>query len=86
GADRLGVVRLVLRGAFQKVLIGLVLGIPLSIGAGRLISSKLYNVVSWDPAALMLAAIALALCAFFAALIPATRAASIDPMKALRTE
>ncbi len=86
GSDRLGVMRLVLRGAFQKVLIGLLLGIPLAIGAGRLISSKLYNVVAWDPAALLLAIAALASCAFLAAIIPAARAASVDPIQALRTE
>jgi len=86
GSGRMGIVRLVLRGAFQKVLIGLALGVPLAIGAGRLISSKLFNVVQWDPFALTLAVVSLAGCAFIAAIIPAVRAASIDPLKALRTE
>jgi len=86
GADRLGIVRLVLRGAFQKVLIGLLLGVPLAIGAGYLIASKLFNVAQWDPYALALAVGSLAACAFIAATIPAMRAASIDPLKALRTE
>ena len=86
GAGRMGIVQLVLRGAFQKVLIGLVLGIPLAIGAGQLISSKLFNVAKWDLFALTLAVVSLASCAFIAALIPAARAASIDPLKALRTE
>jgi predicted permease len=86
GANRATVIRLVLRGAFQRVLVGLLLGIPLAIGAGRLIAAQLYGVSSWDPAALLVAAGALAICSFFAALIPASRAASISPMKALRIE
>jgi predicted permease len=86
GADRGKVVLLVLQGAFKRVLIGLVLGLPLAIGAGRLISAQLYGVSSWDPLALAVAAGALAICSFFAAIIPATRAASISPMHALRIE
>jgi predicted permease len=84
GADRLKVIRLILRGAFKRVLIGLLLGLPLAIGAGRLIASKLYGVSSWDPAALSISAVALAICSFFAAIIPASRAASISPTQALR--
>ncbi len=86
GADRARVVRLVLRGSFRRVVIGLILGLPLAIGAGRLIAAQLYGVRSWDPLALGVAASALALCAFLATLIPATRAASISPMDALRIE
>ncbi len=86
GADRVNVVQMVLAGASRRVLLGLLLGIPLAIGAGRLISAQLYGVSSWDPAALGIAALALAISAFFAAVIPARRAASISPMKALRTE
>jgi len=86
GADRGKVVQLVLLGAFKRVLIGLLLGLPLAIGAGRLISAQLYGVSSWDLLALAVAAGALAICSFFAAIIPATRAASISPMNALRIE
>jgi len=86
GADRWKVVRLVLRGASARVLVGLLLGIPLAVGAGRLISAQLYGVSSWDPFALTVAAGALAISAFFAAIIPASRAASISPTNALRTE
>jgi len=60
--------------------------LPLAIGAGRLISSELYGVSSWDPLALIIAASALAISAFCAAIIPASRAASISPMNALRFE
>ncbi|HVN03875.1 MAG TPA: ABC transporter permease [Bryobacteraceae bacterium] len=86
GAGRANVVRLVLRGAAGRVVLGLVLGVPLAIGAGRLISAQLYGVSSWDPLALAVAASALACCAFVAAIIPAARAATISPTEALRTE
>jgi predicted permease len=86
GADRPKVLGLILSGAFKRVLIGLLLGLPLAVGAGRLISAQLYGVSSWDPFALTVAAGALAVCSFFAAIIPANRAASISPMNALRIE
>jgi predicted permease len=86
GAERIKVVQLVLGGASRRVGAGLILGLPLAIGAGRLISSQLYGVSSWDPLALMVAASALAASAFVAAIIPASRAASISPMNALRNE
>ncbi len=86
GADRPKVLRLILGGAFKRVAIGLILGLPLAVGAGRLLSAQLYGVSSWDPFALTVAAGALAICSFFAAVIPANRAASISPMNALRIE
>jgi predicted permease len=86
GADRVNVMRLVLRSAFTRVLVGLLLGLPLAVGAGRLIAAQLYGVSFWDPLALAVAAGALTICALFAALIPAGRAASISPMRALRTD
>jgi ABC-type antimicrobial peptide transport system permease subunit len=86
GANRTSVVQLVLRGAFNRVMVGLLLGLPLAVGAGRLISAQLYGVSSWDPFALALAAGSLSICAFFAAIIPASRAAAISPMDALRIE
>lgn len=86
GADRTRVVRFVIRGALTHVALGLLVGVPLAIGAARLISSQLYEVPFWDPAALAAAAGALAVCAAAAAAIPAGVAASISPMTALRTE
>jgi ABC-type antimicrobial peptide transport system permease subunit len=65
GADRINVVQMVLAGASRRLLVGLVLGVPLAIGAGRLISAQLYGVSSWDPMALGIAAIgACHLCMF----------------------
>jgi ABC-type antimicrobial peptide transport system permease subunit len=86
GADRPQVLGLVLRGAFKRVALGLTLGLPLAVGAGRLLAAQLYGVSSWDPLALTVAAVALAICSFVAALIPASRAASISPLHALRIE
>jgi predicted permease len=86
GADRPRVVNLVLKGAFTRVAFGLILGLPLAVGAGRLLASQLYGVPFWDPIALGLASSALAVCAFFASVIPALRAASISPIRALRSE
>ena len=86
GADRTKVVRYVLGGALIRVAVGLAVGLPLAIGAGRLISSQLYEVSFWDPIALAVAGSALAVCAVAAAMIPASVAASISPMTALRTE
>jgi predicted permease len=86
GAGRANVVQMVLGGAFRRVVIGLLLGLPLAVGAGYLISSQLYGVQYWDPLALGLGSLALAACAFAAALAPALRAASISPIRALRTE
>lgn len=86
GADRTHVIAMVLRGTSTRVLVGLLLGVPLSIGAGRLISAQLYGVVSWDPEALAVAAGALAACALLAAIIPARRAASISAVDALKIE
>jgi ABC-type antimicrobial peptide transport system permease subunit len=86
GADRRRVLGLVVRGAFRRVVVGLILGLPLAVGAGRLINAQLYGVSFWDPFALSVAAAALALSAFIAAIIPAARAASISPITALRLE
>jgi ABC-type antimicrobial peptide transport system permease subunit len=86
GAGRGNVMGMVLQGAFRRVIFGLVLGLPLAVGAGYLLSAQLYGVQYWDPLALAVGALALALCAFLAALIPARRAASISPILALRTD
>ena len=86
GATRGSVVSLVMRGALWQVLIGLCLGIPGALYAGYLMKSLLYGVGSYDPWALTGAPLMLLLCAAAAGFIPARRAASIEPMQALRTE
>jgi ABC-type antimicrobial peptide transport system permease subunit len=86
GADRLKIVRLILRGAFSQVGIGLLIGIPLVFLAGWMMRSQLFGVSSFAPAILATAVLVLATCALVASVLPARRAAGIDPMKALRTE
>jgi predicted permease len=86
GADRGNVVGMVLQGAFRRVVIGLALGLPLAVGAGYLLSAQLYGVRFWDPLALGVGAVSLATCAFVAAIIPANRAASVSPVRALRMQ
>jgi macrolide transport system ATP-binding/permease protein len=86
GATRSSVVSLVLRGAFTQILLGLALGIPAALLAGRAIAGLLYGVSGNDPLAFVGATLLLVVCAALAGFIPARRAASIDPMKALRTD
>ncbi len=86
GADRWRVVRMVLRGAFSQVGIGLAIGIPAAIGAGKLMKDQLFGVKPWDPVMLLFAILLLALAAVLASVIPARRAAGVEPMVALRNE
>ena len=86
GADRRQVVGLVLGGAFRRVTVGLVLGLPLAVGTGYLLSAQLYGVPFWDPVALGVATASLTVAALIASIVPATRAAALAPMRALRTD
>ncbi len=86
GADRGRVMRMVLRGAFSQVAIGLAIGIPAAIGAGKLMAQQLFSVRPWDPVMLASATLALGLAALLASALPAWRAAGVEPMVALRTE
>ena len=86
GATRASVVSMVMRGALWQILIGLALGIPAALLAGHLMTSMLYGVSGFDPLALAGSVFVLGLCATVAGFIPARRAASIEPMQALRTE
>jgi predicted permease len=84
GADRGEVTKMILRGAFSQIGIGLAIGIPAAIGAGKLMSDQLFGVKPWDPLMLMLAVLTLAMAALLASVIPARRAAGVEPMVALR--
>ncbi len=85
-ASRSMIIRMVLRGAMTQVIVGLAFGIPASLYAGHLMASLLFQVSGFDPQAIGGAALLLGMCAGLAAFIPALRAASIDPMRALRTD
>jgi macrolide transport system ATP-binding/permease protein len=86
GATRSGVINLVLRGALSQIVAGLCLGIPAALLAGHLMGSMLYGVSGYDPLAFIGATLLLGVSAAIAGFIPAHRAASIDPMHALRSE
>jgi ABC-type antimicrobial peptide transport system permease subunit len=86
GASRALIVRMVIRRAIAQLVVGLALGIPASLFMGRLMTSLLFHVRGYDPVILVAASIVLAICATAAAFIPAIRAASVDPVRALRTE
>ena len=86
GATRSSVVALVMRGVLWQILIGLLLGIPAALYAGYLMKAVLYGVGNYDPWAIAGAPFMLVLCATAAGFLPARRAASIEPMQALRSE
>jgi ABC-type antimicrobial peptide transport system permease subunit len=86
GADRGHVVSMVLRSAFWQVGIGLGIGIPLAVLAGKLMKDQLFGVRPWDPAMLAAATVLLVLAALVASAVPARRAAGVEPMVALRDE
>jgi len=86
GADRMRVLKMVLRGAFFQIGIGIALGIPAAIGAGKLMTGQLFGVTPWNPIMLALAVLSLTLAALLASVVPARRAAGVEPMVALRNE
>jgi predicted permease len=86
GANRSNVVSLVISRALLLVAIGLAIGIPVALGGGYLIRAQLYGVKAYDLATLMVAVLVLSVFAVLAGFIPARRAASIEPMRALRIE
>jgi predicted permease len=86
GANRGNVVALVLRGAAWQIGVGLAIGIPAALLGGHLMATQLYGVRTYDPLTLAGAVLVLATFAAIAGFIPARRAASIEPMDALRTE
>ncbi|HUD73178.1 MAG TPA: ABC transporter permease [Dongiaceae bacterium] len=86
GASRRDILVMILREAGSLVSVGLVIGLPASALASRLISSQLFGVTAADPATLGLASATLAAIAIVAGYLPARRASRLDPNSALRAE
>ncbi len=84
GANRVNVGRMVLRGALQQVGLGLAIGVPAAIEAGRLMAAELFGMSAWNPLVLGSVIALLASVALIAAAVPAQRAAGLEPMEALR--
>jgi len=86
GADRSTIRKLVVWQGMRLALVGVVLGIGAAFGLTRLIASFLFGVKSWDPAVFVTVPLVLGLVALLAVWLPASRAAKMDPMRALRVE
>ena len=86
GAQRRDVVGLVLRQTMRSVVIGVIIGISVALGATRLIASLLYGVTPNDPITIALASLLLLTMAALADYLPARRAARVVPMVELRHE
>jgi predicted permease len=86
GAQRGQVVWMILQDSLLLTAAGVAVGIPLAMVVGRLLTSSLYGVKPMDAATYVLAAAGVALVALAGSALPAGRAASVDPMRALRTE
>jgi putative ABC transport system permease protein len=86
GSQRSAIVRLVIQSGAKLAIIGCVIGLAGAVAASRLLKSMLFGVSPFDPMVLALAAIGVLLLTVIASTLPAIRAASIDPMQALRGE
>ncbi len=86
GAARSGVIAMVMRGAMIQTALGLAIGIPTSLLCAHLIESQLFDIKGMDLEVLIVATATLAIAATLAGAIPARRAASIDPARALRND
>jgi putative ABC transport system permease protein len=86
GAQRIGIVRLVLWDMARVAAIAVVIALPVSVAISRLLQSQLFEVSPFDPLTLCVCAIVTIGMVALAAAVPARRAASVQPMQALRTE
>ena len=86
GAERGSVVAMILRGATIQTVLGLAIGVPVALLCVRFVKTQLYEITNANAAVIVGSIMALAVAAGLAALIPARRAASIDPARALRME
>jgi len=86
GAQRAAVVRLVVSNMAKVVVVAVLVALPVSVALSRLLSSQLFEVSPYDPLTLCLCALVTTGMVAIAAAVPARRAASVEPMQALRTE
>jgi predicted permease len=86
GAQRGQVMWMVLRDSLVLTAIGIAAGIPLALLVGKALTSSLYGVKPYDAASFIFAALGVAVVALAASMIPANRAAGVDPLTALRSE
>jgi ABC-type antimicrobial peptide transport system permease subunit len=86
GAERARVTATVMRSAMLQAGLGLILGIPIAMLCVRYVTSQLYEITTVNFGVLALAVLIMTVAAALAGLIPALRAASIDPAQALRNE
>jgi predicted permease len=86
GAARFSILKLVLRGALVQMGVALAIGIPVTIAACRAMAAQLFGVKPYDAGVLLLTGGTLVVASFLAAVIPARRAATLDPTRALHTE
>ena len=86
GAQPRAIYELILSEAARLIAVGTVLGVVCSVGAAGLMRGLLFNIRSWDPPTLAVVAAVLGAAALLATLVPARRAASINPVESLRAE
>jgi ABC-type antimicrobial peptide transport system permease subunit len=86
GAQRAGVVRMILRQVLVLTAIGLLIGLPTALGVSRFVQSFLYGMKPNDPLAMIAAVASLLSAAILAGYFPARKASRVDPMVALRHE
>ena len=86
GAARSRVIGMVMRGAMMQTVVGLAIGIPVAIFCVRYVKSQLYEITRVNVPTMIIAIGVLVLATAIAGIIPARRAASIDPVQALRVE
>ena len=86
GAERAKVTVMIMRGALLQAILGLIIGVPMAWLCARFVESQLYEVKGIDATVLVTSVLTLVAAASLAGFVPARRAASIDPAKALRTD
>jgi ABC-type antimicrobial peptide transport system permease subunit len=86
GAERRRIVWMVMRETIMLVLAGIGIGVPVAVGAARLISSQLFGLSAADPFTLLVSASVLISVASLAGFLPARKASKVNPLIALRYE